>query len=434
MNIKHEVVNFGGVDKIYIYVEVADEVEFGEEFLHPDENHGFLNKLKEYVTQEVTFEKSDMAVLIVNGILIGAISLAVFTNANENIIKENTQLANQQNYEVAIDYKNKEDKDKAKELELNKSSIILEENAVKAPEVIVPAVTTPAKTVYVSQKTSTPAKVTTPAKATTLAATGTTIKLSTNGTVETMNLENYVIGVVASEMPVTYQVEALKAQAIAARTFAMKKTSQGVILLNSTTHQTFKSESQLKTAWGSSYTANYNKIKSAVNATQGMVLTYGGNYIDAFYHTMSNSKTEMPRYVWGSNVPYLQSVSSNWDTSAKNFVSSVNITYATLSSKLGKTVNQNTEIKVLSETASGRVENIKIGDSTYSGVKLRSLLGLKSADFTFTKGAASVTVTTRGIGHGVGMSQYGANEAAKEGYSYDRILKHYYTGVAIVKK
>jgi len=430
MNIKHEVVNFSGINKIYIYVEVADEVEFGEEFLHPDENHGFLNKLKDYVNQKVEFKKSDMAVLIVNGILIGAISLAVFTNASENKIMENNQLANQQNYEVAIDYKNKEDKDKAKELELTKNSIVLEQNAIKADEVVVApvAVAAPAKAVYVSNKTAAPAK------AATVAATGTTIKLSTNGAVATVNLENYVIGVVASEMPVTYQVEALKAQAIAARTFAMKKTSQGVILLNSTSHQTYKSESQLKAMWGSSYTTNYNKIKSAVNATQGLVLTYGGNYIDAFYHTMSNSKTEMPRYVWGSNVPYLQSVSSNWDTKSKNFESSINITYATLSSKLGKTINKSTEFKIISETISGRVENIKIGDSTYSGVKLRSLLGLKSSDFTITKGETNVTVTTRGSGHGVGMSQNGANEAAKEGYSYDRILKHYYTGVAIVKK
>jgi|GEM_PF-366225 len=430
MNIKHEVVNFNGIDKIYIYVEVANEVEFGEEFLHPDENHGFLNKLKAYVNQKVEFKKNDMAVLIVNGILIGAISLAVFTNASENKIIENAQLSNQQNYEVALDYVNKEAKDKAKELEINKANIILEENAIKADEVVTPApvVAAPVKAVYASKTTSAPAKTAT------VAVTGKTIRLNTNGSVVTINLEDYVIGVVASEIPVTFHPEAIKSQAIAARTFAMKKSSQGAILLNSSANQTYKSEAQLKQMWGSSYTANYNKIKSAVNSTQGLVLTYNGGYIDALYHTMSNSKTEMPKYVWGSNLPYLQSVSSNWDTKVKGFESSINVTYATLSSKLGKTINGNTEFKVLSETVSGRVENIKIGDSTYSGVKLRSLLGLKSTDFTIVKGATNVTITTKGSGHGVGMSQYGANEAAKEGYSYERILKHYYTGVAIVKK
>jgi len=239
MNIKHEVVNFGGVDKIYLYIEMADEYEFGEEFLHPDENNGFLNKLKEYVTQKVEFKKEDMAVLIVNGILIGAISLAVFTNANNNKMIENATLANQQNYEVALDYVNKSDKDKAKQIELNKNNIILEENALKADEVV-PVFVAP---VVAAPVVAAPVKAATPAKKTVAAVapkvvSGATVKLSTNGVVETMNLEDYVIGVVASEMPVTYQPEALKSQAIASRTFAVKKTSEGVILLNSNTQQT----------------------------------------------------------------------------------------------------------------------------------------------------------------------------------------------------
>ncbi|MDD2376961.1 MAG: stage II sporulation protein D [Clostridia bacterium] len=439
MNIKHEIVNFNGVNKIYIYVEMVDEYEFGEEFLNPDAKHSFLDKLKDYVNQKIEFKKSDMAVLIVNGVLIGAISLGVFTNASQNQIIQNTQLANQQNYETALDYKNKSDKDKAKELEVSKNNIALEEAKTKTaaaiivePEVVnIPASTsiTPVKNIVTAAVPVKTATVSVPK-----ATTGTTIKLSTNGVVTTMNLEDYVIGVVASEMPVTFHAEALKSQAIAARTFAMKKTSQGILLLNSTSHQVYKSESQLKTMWGSSYTTNYNKIKSAVNSTQGLVLTYSGKYIDALYHSMSNSKTEMPIYVWGSNVPYLQSVSSNWDTKVKNFETSTNITYSTLSSKLGKTINANTEIKILSETVSGRVENIKIGDSTYSGVKLRSLLGLKSTDFSIVKGDTNVIVTTKGSGHGVGMSQNGANEAAKEGYSYEQILKYYYTGISIVKK
>ena len=436
MDIKHETINFNGVNKIYIYVEIVDEYEFGEEFLNPDENTGFLDKLKTYVNQKVEFKKDDVATLIINGVLIGAISLGVFTNASQNQVLQNTQLANQQSYEQALDYKNKADKDKAKEIEVSKNNIALEEASVKAAEVVVPeVVNVPAPVIAAPVKTATVAKVVAPVKvATPAATTGTTIKSSTNGVVTTMNLEDYVIGVVASEMPVTFHAEALKSQAIAARTFAMKKASQGITLINSTANQTFKSESQLKTLWGSSYTTNYNKIKSVVNATQGLVMTYNGKYIDAFYYTMSNSKTEMPIYVWGSNVPYLQSVSSNWDTNVKGFESSINISYSTLSSKLGKTINKGTEFKVLSKTVSGRVENIKIGDSTYSGVKLRSILGLKSTDFTIVKGDTNVAITTKGSGHGVGMSQNGANGAAKEGYSYDRILKHYYTGVSIVKK
>ncbi len=436
MKIKHEVVNLHGIDKLYIYVEMEDEYEFGEEFLKPENKDNFLDKLKNYVTQEVKFDDKDTAVLIVNGILIGAISLGVFTSGSTNQIKEETISANQTNYEVAVDYKNKEDKDKAKELELQKDIAILENSDVKADEVIAtPIANNKVQTAQTVNKVAPKVENTVVAPVETPApVTGTTVQLSTNGSVITMNLEDYVIGVVASEMPPTFQTEALKSQAIVARTFAMKKNSEGVVLLNSTSHQTYKSESQQKSMWGSSYTTNYNKIKNAVDATKGKVLTYNGKYIDALYHSISNSKTEMPKYVWGSNLPYLQSVSSNWDTNVKGFESSTTVSYSNLSSKLGKTIDKNTEFTILSETVSGRVENIKIGDSTYSGVKLRSLLGLRSTDFTITKGDTSVTVTTKGFGHGVGMSQNGANEAAKEGYSYDRILKHYYTGISIVNK
>jgi stage II sporulation protein D len=451
MNIKHEVVNFSGINKIYIYVEIVDEYEFGEELLKPDKSYNFLNKLKDYVSKKISFKKDDIAVLVVNGVLIGAISLGVFTNAVNNEIKKQSEYSNKANYEVAIDYKNKEDKDKAKELELQKSELNLQEDTVKTNEtvatesaqnnVITPAsTTTTAKSNVVNNTTknvATSATITqapTPVVTTPTVTTGQTIRLNTNGTVVTMNLEEYIVGVVAAEMPASFQVEALKAQAIAARTFAMKKTSEGAILLNSTSNQVYKSESQLKQMWGGSYTTYYNKIKSAVDSTKGLVLTYNGKYIDAVYHSMSNSKTELPKYVWGYSAPYLQSVSSDWDTKVSNFEVSTNVTYATLSSKLGVTINKNTEFKILSETVSGRVDSIKIGDGTYSGVKIRSLLGLRSTDFTIVKGDTSVTITTKGYGHGVGMSQYGANEAAKEGYTYSQILNHYYTGVAIVRK
>lgn len=443
MDIRHESIKVNGVKKIYIYVEVADEYEFGEEFLKSGKNTSFLDKLKAYVNQEVKFDKNDAAVLIVNGVLIGAISLGVFTNSITTQVKENTTQPTETSYQVAQDYLNKSEKEKMKALsqvkeytEVAKTEAIVNETvATTAPapatETVAPIAVTNAET----PKVATAVKTTTTANtvATPVATTGQTIKLNTNGTVVTMNLEDYVVGVVASEMQPTFQVEALKSQAIVARTFAMNKTSQGVVLLNSTAHQTFKSEAQLKKLWGNSYTTNINKIKSAVTSTKGMVLKYNGKYINAMYHAISNSKTEMPKYVWGSNVPYLQSVSSNWDTKVKGYEVSTNISYDKLSAKLGKTINKDTVFTVLSETVSGRVENIKIGDTTYSGVKLRSLLGLRSTDFTITKGATEITVTTRGFGHGVGMSQSGANEAAKEGYTYDKILKHYYTGVSIVK-
>lgn len=425
MNIKHEIVNFNGKDQIYIYVELDDEVEFGEDFLKPGSGKSFFDKLKSYLTQDVKIDTDNTAILVVNGILIGAISLGIFTNSP----KEQLELAKTDSVKMQQETTvNNEEKDKVKELEVAKENFIVEETEEKNVENI--NLETGADPV----KAPEPKVTTTKTTAASLAPTGPTIKLSTGGKVETMNLEDYVVGVVASEMPITFHSEALKAQAIVARTFAMKKTSQGVTLLNSTSHQTYKSESQLRSMWGSSYDANITKIRNAVNTTKGMVLTYNGQYIDALYHSISNSKTEMPKYVWGSDLPYLQSVSSNWDTKVKGFESSTNISYSTLSSKLGQIITKDTEFKVLSETVSGRVEKIQIGSSTYSGVKLRSLLGLRSTDFKIEKGETSVKVITRGFGHGVGMSQNGANEAAKEGYTYDRILKHYYTGVSIVKK
>lgn len=436
MYIRHESIKINGENKIYIYVELEDEYEFGEEFLKPDKTQSFFDKLKNYLMQDVEFDKNDVATLVVNGVLIGAISLGVFTNAIEQEVKVSNAQVNKSGYEVAVDYMDKTNKEKAKVIELEKQA--LDDAVVKElpPEINVgqaEATTNVAKpNIVTTAKTTTPTKTATTETATPIKS-GTSIKLNTNGSVVTMNLEDYVVGVVASEMPITFHAEALKSQAVVARTFAMKKASQGITLLNSTSHQTYKSESQLKKMWGNSYTTNINKIKNAVNSTSGMVLKYNGGYIDAMYHSISNSKTEMPKYVWGSNLPYLQSVNSNWDTGVKGYEVSTNISYSTLTSKLGKSINKNTSFKILSETVSGRVEKIQIGDSTYSGVKLRSILGLRSTDFSITKGDSGVTVTTKGFGHGVGMSQSGANEAAKDGYSYDRILKHYYTGVTLSK-
>lgn len=436
MYIRHESIKINGENKIYIYVELEDEYEFGEDFLKPDNNQSFFDKLKNYLLQDVEFEKNDVATLVVNGVLIGAISLGVFTNAVDEQVKISQANSSKTGYEVAIDYMDKTNKDKAKLIELEKQALS-EEAVQEVPPVAneTPEVVNNTPNVVTTQKTTTTApKVATTSNVTSSTTNnGINIKLSTNGSVVTMNLEDYVVGVVASEMPITFQAEALKSQAIVARTFAMKKASQGITLINSTANQTYKSESQLKKMWGNSYTANINKIKSAVNSTNGMVLKYNGGYIDAMYHSISNSKTEMPKYVWGSNLPYLQSVNSSWDTGVKGYEVSTNISYSTLTSKLGENINKDTLFKVLSETVSGRVEKIQIGGNTYSGVKIRSLLGLRSTDFTITKGDTGVTVTTRGFGHGVGMSQNGANEAAKDGYTYDRILKHYYTGVTITK-
>lgn len=252
------------------------------------------------------------------------------------------------------------------------------------------------------------------------------VKMTKTGEVVTMDIDEYLKGVVPAEMPPSYNMEALKAQAVVARTYAMKKASKGITLVNSTSHQVYNSVEQMKVKWGSSYSTYYNKIKNAVNDTKGKVLKYNGEYIEALYFSMSNGKTELPTYVWSTNYPYLQVVSSSWDENISAAKYTVTMSYKELSNKLGVTVDNNSEIKVLSKTAGDRVNEVSIAGKTFSGVKVRSLLGLRSADFEITKTSSGVKIITKGFGHGVGMSQYGANGAAKVGYTYKQILSHYY--------
>ncbi len=252
-----------------------------------------------------------------------------------------------------------------------------------------------------------------------------------NGTVIEKELEEYIVGVVAAEMPASFNVEALKAQSVIARTYALKKISRGEVLTDTVSTQAFIDEAGMKSKWGSDYSKYYNKIKSAVNATKGQYITYNGQYIDAVYHSTSNGKTEDAVNVWGNSVPYLKSVDSIWDKSASSYLKINNKEFSTVMNILGINITENTEISVLSRNESGRVDEVKIGNSTYSGVQLRNLLGLRSSDFDISIENGQLVIITRGYGHGVGMSQYGANGMANADYSYKDIIKHYYTGVKI---
>ena len=243
-------------------------------------------------------------------------------------------------------------------------------------------------------------------------------------------LEDYIIGVVGAEMPASFQIEALKSQAVAARTYALKKINAGITLSDTDSHQRYKDNNELKQVWGKDFDIYYNKIKSAVQATKGQVITYQGNYIDAVYHSTSNGKTEDAKAVWGNSVPYLVSVDSPWDKDASSYLRTVSISEDTILSTFGVIGN----IEVISYTNSNRIASLKIGEKTISGVQFRNSLGLRSTDFDISYENGSYIITTRGYGHGVGMSQYGANGMAKEGYSYRQILSHYYQGTTLTTK
>lgn len=261
---------------------------------------------------------------------------------------------------------------------------------------------------------------------------GRTISLKRASGIVTMSLEDYIIGVVGAEMPASFSKEALKSQAVAARTYALSRIELGETLTDTNSHQVYKDAYQLKKVWGKDFSTYYKKIKSAVTETQGQVLFYNGTYIDAVYHSTSNGRTENATAVWKNETPYLVSVDSHWDTSASSYLRTVSISTDKILSTFG--VIEGGDIEILERNESGRIASIKVGDQTLTGVEFRNLLGLRSADFDITFQNGSYIITTRGFGHGVGMSQYGANGMAKEGYSYKQILSHYYPGTTLVQK
>lgn len=254
-----------------------------------------------------------------------------------------------------------------------------------------------------------------------------------NGSVINLNMTDYLIGVVSSEMPASFNLEALKAQSVLARTYALKAKQTGKKLTDTVSTQSYIDIDQMKNKWGNSFNTYYNKIKNAVENTNGEYLSYNGNYIEALYHSTNNGKTESSLDVFGNYYPYLISVSSEYDKNASSYLRTINMPLDTISNKLGLSLNNDSVISILSYTDGGNIKEININGNNFSGKKVRELLGLRSADFDISISDNNANITTRGYGHGVGMSQYGANGMANAGYGYKDILSHYYPGTTLTK-
>ena len=238
---------------------------------------------------------------------------------------------------------------------------------------------------------------------------------------EELPLEEYILGVIAAEMPASYHLEALKAQAIAARTYAFHKLKNGEGQLTATTkHQVFYTPTERKERWLASYDMYEQKLTQAVEETAGEIMTYGGEPISAMFHAASNGKTESAANYSGHDIPYLQSVSSP-ETDEKTQPVQNNTQWSTDVLLAAKVVVNDT----------GRVDYVLMNGERISGRDIREQLNLRSTDFSFYKEGGSVLVKTKGYGHGVGMSQKGANIFAEEGKTADEILLHYYRGVKI---
>ena len=257
------------------------------------------------------------------------------------------------------------------------------------------------------------------------------VNIKRNNDIIKIELEDYLVGVVGAEMPASFESEALKAQAIIARTYTLKAISTGKTLTDNNSTQNYKNNDELKSLWGNDYKKYYNKIKNAVNETNGMYLSYGGDYIEAVYHSTSNGMTEDAVNVWGNFFPYLVSVSSEYDSINPSFNMEKYLSYEEISSKLGITISLETEFNTLEKTESGRIKTLEVNGKVYKSTDFRNILGLRSTDFEIIKNEKGITFITKGYGHGVGLSQYGANGMAKNGFDYIQILSHYYPGTTL---
>lgn len=260
------------------------------------------------------------------------------------------------------------------------------------------------------------------------------IKDSNSNKETNMVLEEYVVGVVAGEMPASFNEEALRAQAIAARTYAVYKvntTHTSYDLVSDVSNQVYINEDEMKNKWGSDFDKYYNRVKAAVLDTKGLVMKYNGEVISSYYFSMSNGKTEDVSLVFGESKEYLKSVDSSWDEATNNFSVTKTIDKKEFCDKLGIDCT-NIKIGTINRSSSNRVNTIVINNKTFKGTEVRTKLGLRSTDFTIVI-KDDVEITTKGYGHGVGMSQYGANEMAKTGKNYEDILNHYYQDITIEK-
>ena len=276
-----------------------------------------------------------------------------------------------------------------------------------------------------------------------------TIKLLHKDTekIEEINLDEYLYGVVSAEMPASFEEEALKAQAVVARTYTIYKIvnndgkhDEADICDDSTCCQAWISKEDRLEKWKEEEREEYwNKIVNAVNSTAGKIITYEGEPINAFFHSNSGGTTEAPINVWGgSGYPYLQSVSTSGEDAYSQYSSEAEFTKEEFEEKIKELhsdfkidYKEKDCIKIEEYTEGNRVKNVKIGNLELSGVEVRNIFGLRSANFEITIEDDKIKFEVIGYGHGVGMSQTGADSLAKEGKTYEEIITHFYTGVKI---
>ena len=250
-----------------------------------------------------------------------------------------------------------------------------------------------------------------------------------DGKIREMDMEEYLTGVVLAEMPASFETEALKAQSVVARTYTLKVMATGAKHGGAVCGDSACCQAYIDPADYTGGEANREKVRSAVLSTAGQVLTYEGNLIEATYFSCSGGSTEDAVAVWGTDYPYLRATDSPGEEGSAHYTDTVTFTAAEFAEKLG--ISKVT-LGTATYTAGGGIHTISIGGKEFKGTEVRTLLSLRSTAFTISVQGETVTITTKGFGHRVGMSQYGADAMALEGKRYDEILAHYYQGTALI--
>lgn len=270
---------------------------------------------------------------------------------------------------------------------------------------------------------------------------------ASTGDVEEIELDKYLLGVVSSEMPADFEEEALKAQAVVARTYTLYKIMNGSkhenadICDDSKCCQAWITKEKRFERWDEDKRENnWAKIENAVNNTKGKIITYEGKPINAFFHSNSGGATDTATAVWGgTNYPYLQAVQTSGEEAYTQYASELSLSKEEFVTKIKEyhsdfeiDFNLSDQIQILDYTEGDRIKTIKIGNLNLSGVEIRNIFGLRSAKFTINIEGNNIKFSVIGYGHGVGMSQTGADSMAKQGKNFEEIIKHYYTGVEII--
>ena len=264
------------------------------------------------------------------------------------------------------------------------------------------------------------------------------VKRNSTNEIEKIPLEEYIVGVLAGEMPINFDLEALKAQAVASRSYALKRMEynkdKDYDVVDSIMNQVYLDNEYLHDAWGNSYVKNINKLRKAVNSTIDEYLEYNNSIVDAMFFSTSNGFTEDSSNIFNFECEYLKSVESPWDkdvSSAYKTTKTMNLTE--FYNLLNIPYNKNLNIDIEKRSNTNRILLLKINGVEFKGTEVYNKLSLRSTDFTIELLGDKISITTKGYGHGVGMSQYGALGMAKSGFTYKEILSHYYQNTNLTK-